>query len=143
MRARVWLAQGRSGAAIAWARDQNVSTEDDLGYLREFEHITLARALLAERSIDDASRFLLRLLPAAEQGSRAGSVLEILVLQTLVHQLRGDLPTAHASLLRAVALAEPEPLTLANLTTKSLTRCKAGRASDWSMRVPPSSLRFP
>ena len=60
--------------------------EDELSYLREFEHITLARVLLAqygaeraERFLDEATRLLERLLDAAEAGGRAGSVIEILV----------------------------------------------------------------
>ena len=45
---RVWVAQGRLGEALGWAREQRLSAEDELSYLREFEHITLARVLLAQ-----------------------------------------------------------------------------------------------
>ena len=41
-------------------------------------------------------------------GRRTGSVIEILVLQALAHQARGDLPAALAPLQRALTLAEPE-----------------------------------
>ena len=88
---------------------------DDLSYLREFEHITLARVLLAryaaeraEGSLQEATRLLERLLRAAEEGQRTGSVIEILVLQALAHQARGDIPAALAPLQRAMSLAEPE-----------------------------------
>src|SRR5260370_23157765 len=94
---------------------QGLSVDDDLSYLREFEHITLARALVAryqddraERSIHEATRLLERLLPAAEAGGRAGRVIEILVLRALAHQALGDFPAALGSLDRAVTLAEPE-----------------------------------
>ena len=43
MKARVWVAQGKLAEAQAWAREQGVSAEDDLSYLREFEHITLGQ----------------------------------------------------------------------------------------------------
>jgi LuxR family maltose regulon positive regulatory protein len=108
VRARVWLAQGRSGDALAWARERGLSVADDLSYLREFEHITLARALLVQHALHEAIPFLERLLNAAQEGARTGSVIEILVLQALAHQARGDLPAALAPLQRAVALAEPE-----------------------------------
>jgi LuxR family maltose regulon positive regulatory protein len=49
-----------------------------------------------------------RLLRAAEEGGRTGRVLEILVLQALAHQARGDIPVALAALQRALTLAEPE-----------------------------------
>ena len=115
LKARVWIAQGRLGEALGWAREQGLSVEDDLSYLREFEHITLARVLLAryqderaEASIHEATRLLERLLPAAGEGGRAGRVIEILVLRALAHQALGDIPAALACLERAMTLAEPE-----------------------------------
>lgn len=115
MRARMWVVHGRLGEAHSWVREQGLSTTDDLSYLREFEHITLSRVLLArhseehsEDSMRDATRLLERLLVAAEEGGRTGSVIEILVLQALAHQTEGDLPAALASLKRAVTLSEPE-----------------------------------
>ncbi len=57
VKARVWIAQGRLGEALGWAREQGLSADDDLSYLREFEHITLARLLLARsrRSVPSTS----------------------------------------------------------------------------------------
>jgi LuxR family maltose regulon positive regulatory protein len=113
LRARVRVAQGELGEALGWAREQGLSAADDLSYLREFEHITLARVLLAgyaagQGSVQEATRLLERLLDAAEEGQRTGSVIEIVVLQALAHQARDDIPAALASLRRAVTLAEPE-----------------------------------
>jgi LuxR family maltose regulon positive regulatory protein len=115
LKARVWIAQGRSGAALGWAREQGLSADDDLSYLREFEHITLARALVAqyqderaESCLQQAARLLERLLPAAEAGGRTGHVIEILVLRALAHQALGDPPAALGFLTRAVTMAEPE-----------------------------------
>ena len=115
LRARVWIRQGRLGDALGWVRERGLSVDEDLTYLREFEHITLARVLLArytteraEGVLRDATRLLERLLRAAEEGKRNGSVLGIVVLQALVHQVRGDMRAALASLQRALTLAEPE-----------------------------------
>jgi ATP/maltotriose-dependent transcriptional regulator MalT len=106
--ARVWITQGRAGEALTWARERGLSADDDLSYLREFEHLTLARLLLAQHHDERAAQFLRRLLPAAEQGGRTGSVIEILILASLAHQALGGTPTALATLERAVRLAEPE-----------------------------------
>jgi LuxR family maltose regulon positive regulatory protein len=115
LKARVWIAQGRLGEALGWANEQGLSADDDLSYLREFEHITLARVFLAryqgeraECSVHEATRLLERLLLAAEEGGRTGRVIEILVLRALAHQALGDIPATLASLERAVTLAEPE-----------------------------------
>src|SRR5436305_2617329 len=112
---RVWVAQGRLGEALDWAREHSLSVTDTPRYLREFEHITLARVLLAryksdraEHSIHEAVGLLERLLQAAEEGERTGSVLEILVLQALAHHVQGDIPAALVPLERALTLAEPE-----------------------------------
>ena len=49
-----------------------------------------------------------RLLKAAEEGGRTGSVIEILVLQALAYHAQGDLPAALVPLQQALTLAEPE-----------------------------------
>ncbi len=115
VRARMWVTQGRLDDALAWVRERGLSADDDLDYLREYEHITLARTLLAryaaegsQHSLSDAVRLLPRLLRAAEDGGRGGSAIEVLALQALALQARGDVPAALASLRRALALAEPE-----------------------------------
>ena len=52
IRARVLITQGRLDAALGWAREWGLSAADDLSYLREFEHITLARVLLARNAAE-------------------------------------------------------------------------------------------
>jgi LuxR family maltose regulon positive regulatory protein len=115
MRARVWVAQGRLGDAFDWAQTQGLSAADDLSYLHEFEHITLARMLLAKSAHDGCDQSLLeamglleRLLQAAQAGGRMGRTIEILVLQALAQQMLGDIPAGLALLERALTLAEPE-----------------------------------
>jgi LuxR family maltose regulon positive regulatory protein len=96
-------------------REQGLSADDDLSYLREYEHITLARVLLArhanerdDRVIHEAIGLLEHLQQAAERGDRTGSVIEILVLLAIAHQTRGNIPAALVQLERALTLAEPE-----------------------------------
>ena len=112
---RVWVAQGRLGEALGWAREQGLSVENELGYLKEFDHITLARVLLAlyqsdraDRSIQEAMGLLERLLKAAEERGGKGSVIEVLVLQAIANHAQGNLPAANQSLQKALTLAEPE-----------------------------------
>jgi LuxR family maltose regulon positive regulatory protein len=115
LKARVRTLQGNLGEALAWVSEQGLSVDEELSYLREFEHITLARVLLAqynrervERSMQQATGLLTRLLAAAEEGGRTGSVIEILVLLALAHQLQGNTRAGLVPLERALALAEPE-----------------------------------
>lgn len=115
LKARVWIKQGELEKALDWARERKLSIEEDPGYLREFEQITFVRILLTQYQSDhsisllhDAMGLLERLLKSAEEGGRVGSVIEILILQALTHQMQEDIPAALPSLERALKLAEPE-----------------------------------
>jgi LuxR family transcriptional regulator, maltose regulon positive regulatory protein len=140
VRARAHLLQGELAEALAWVAERGLSAQDDLSYVREFEHVTLARVLLAlhrtersESSLQDAARLLDRLLAAAESGGRTGTLIEVLTLQALTHQRHGDMPAALACLERAVSLAEPEGyvriFTDEGAPMGSLLRALAGQGS--------------
>ncbi len=114
LKTRVWVALGNLGEALGWASEQGLCIDDDLNYLREFEHITLARVLLVrsrsdrtDRSLPEAMGLLERLLKAAEAGGRTGSAIEILVLQALALQMQGKIAASLALLERAMMLAAP------------------------------------
>ena len=107
-KARVYLKQGRLDRAQIWAQERGISVEDEVRYLSEYEHLTLARVRLAEGSFDGVNDLLERLLALAEAQHRTGSVIEILLTQALVDQAQGDRLHAHAALERALRLAEPE-----------------------------------
>jgi LuxR family transcriptional regulator, maltose regulon positive regulatory protein len=113
MRARIWIAQGRMAEATTWAN--GLSVHDEVSYLREFEHTTLARLRIAqyvatkqEGPMQDALSLLERLLIAASRGGRKGSVIEILVLEALARHAVGNERAALDPLERALALGEPE-----------------------------------
>ena len=116
LRARIEAASGRIDQALAWARERGITVDDELSYLHEYDHITLARVLLARfdadrdrPAVDGVVGLLGRLLVAAEEGGRTGSVIEILVLQALALQRAGaGRAESLAPLLRAVTLGEPE-----------------------------------
>ncbi|MEM7535152.1 MAG: LuxR C-terminal-related transcriptional regulator [Chloroflexota bacterium] len=115
MKTRIWLKQGKLADALNWAQERGLAVDSSLSYLQEYEHITLARVLLAQYQDDPTEslmqqihHLLSRLLQAAEAGHRIGSVIEILILQALAHHAQDSLPAALAPLERALSLAEPE-----------------------------------
>jgi LuxR family transcriptional regulator, maltose regulon positive regulatory protein len=95
-RARVLAASGRVDEAHEWARKQGLGVDDELSYLREHEHVTLARILLASGATQPALALLDRLLTAAEEGGRTGTVIEILVLEALARRDTAPLEAALA-----------------------------------------------
>jgi LuxR family transcriptional regulator, maltose regulon positive regulatory protein len=113
--ARAQLVEGRLAEALLWVDERGLSVEDELSYLREFEHLTLARILIAQYKsghqdglIHDTIGLLERLLKAAQEGGRVGSVIEIMLLQALAYKAKGDIRRALISLEHALELAEPE-----------------------------------
>ncbi len=114
-KARIHLAQGQLRAARRWVQQRALSTEDELSYLHEFEHVTLAHLLLAEyragapdSNLHAAIDLLERLLRAAEAGERIGSAIEIGALLALAHHAQHDTDAALAVLATALQRAEPE-----------------------------------
>jgi LuxR family maltose regulon positive regulatory protein len=121
MKTRVGIADGDLSAAAGWAHEAGVTVDDDADYLREYEHLTLARLLLAQHraaqhsdhpgrasAITALLGLLERLHAAAADTGRAGSTVEIRVLQALAHQACGNELRARAALGRAL-VETPEP----------------------------------
>lgn len=107
MKARVQLSQGDVASARRWVASRKLAAGDDLNYVREYEHITLARTLLAESS-DDTVAFVTRLLAAAEAGNRERRVVELLALLALALEANGDRHAAVLALEQALVRAVPD-----------------------------------
>ena len=115
LKTRVLIRQGKIIKATDWMKEHELTMEDELGYLREFEYITLVRVLISEfrhshnnKSLLEAKQLIERLLIEAQKGNRMGSVIEILILQALAHEANDDMELAIESLKEAILLAEPE-----------------------------------
>jgi LuxR family transcriptional regulator, maltose regulon positive regulatory protein len=119
LRARMLAAHGDVEQALDWARQHELSAGDDLSYAREYEHVTLARVLLAQHTrtgsvsvLTEAMGLLERLGTAAGEGGRIGTLIEVLVLHAIGLATRTtpeepEPADALARLERALTLAEP------------------------------------
>ena len=117
LKSRMLIADGRLAAAEQWSREQVVTLNEELSYLREYEHLTLARLLLARyqqdgepADLDSAQELLGRLLSAAENGGRMGRAAEILILQASAYALQHETSAWQATLSRALTLARPQSM---------------------------------
>ncbi|WP_404380465.1 LuxR C-terminal-related transcriptional regulator [Knoellia locipacati] len=116
IRARIRVRQGLLEPAFDWARERRVATNDPSEYLREFDHLTLVRLLLAEHrthpedgTVHELVGMLDRLREAAESSGRAGSLVEIHMLTALNHDAQGRRSQALGSLAETFAGAlEPD-----------------------------------
>jgi LuxR family maltose regulon positive regulatory protein len=107
-RALLQLRQGQLDDSVRWSVTSGLSVDDTLVPAREFEYRVLARILIRQGEHASALRLLERLRADAEAQERLGSVIELLVLQSLAYQAKGDKARASSTLNRALALAEPE-----------------------------------
>jgi LuxR family maltose regulon positive regulatory protein len=114
-RARVLLAAGDLTSASDWAQQHHLTADDEVSYLREYEHLTLARVLLAQHlvaavpdQLHAAVTLLDRLLAAAEAGRRLGTVIEIEVLRASALTAASGQEAALAAFEHAIDLAEPD-----------------------------------
>lgn len=115
IKARVWVRQGNLSGAAGWASACGIAVTDEASYMGEYSHLTLVRLLIAQQrtqpatgAVEGALALLNRLLALAAASGRAGSVVEIRMLQALAQDVLGDRRQAQEAL--GSALAEtPEP----------------------------------
>jgi LuxR family maltose regulon positive regulatory protein len=113
MVARVQIKLGQLDEAGRWVAVAKVDAAEPLSYAREYEHITLARLLLAlapsePKALAQARQLLARLRAAAQEGNRKTSLVEILILEALGARLAGDNASALDALRQAFDLAALE-----------------------------------
>jgi LuxR family maltose regulon positive regulatory protein len=108
-RVRLWLAQKNDKAAIDWAKKyENPDTGSDFSYLRESEHLALVRVRMLQNEFGDALGIIHKLLAAAKDAGRIGSLVEMFVLQAVLYQSMNDIPKALDALQQALEIARPE-----------------------------------
>jgi LuxR family maltose regulon positive regulatory protein len=106
-KARVLLARGELRAAARWAVDQGLKTDGEVTYAREEEHIAFARILFSTGRLEEAQDLLGRLINLAEQGGRIDSLAQCKLVLAMIHQRKGDVAAALATVSQAIALTEP------------------------------------
>lgn len=107
-RVRSWLAEGEMEPVSRWFATNRMSIYDRLSPEREFEYITLARALLTQGNWDKAVPLLTRLQIFTKEENRPASVIEVLNLQALAHQELGEMEKALQCLHKSLALGEKD-----------------------------------
>jgi LuxR family maltose regulon positive regulatory protein len=114
LRARVQIRQSNLHDAVTWAGEHRPSTGDPTSYLAEFNHLTLARLLIAQHRdqarperLEEAITLLDGIVLAADTAGRGGSVIEGLVVRALANHAIEHYDEALADLSRALTQAVP------------------------------------
>lgn len=108
--ARIMLTSGDLTGALQWAEAAGLDADDEVTYLREYEHLTFAAVLLATGRIGAAIGLLERLLSSAEEGDRTGSAAEARALLTSART--GERPASQSTLVDPLTAKELDVLRL-------------------------------
>lgn len=115
IKCRIWLVQGELSRAQDWATQHNLSATDEPAFLREYEHLTLARLYMAyyrrnkkRTLLEDTFSLLNRLLQSARAEKRTGSEIECLLLLALAEDAQRNRQDAMTHLANSLRLAQPQ-----------------------------------
>ena len=139
--ARIGLEENELEAASKWVEELCSDANGKLPFLSEIECIVLTRTLIAQESVDEATKLLRQLLVTAKAGQHTSRMIKILILQALALQAGGDTDQAITALEKALTLAKPggfirtfvdEGPPMARLLYEALSR---GIAPDYVRRL--------
>lgn len=106
LQARHWLRRGDVEAAARWVAARRMAVGDEPSYAREVAYLTLVRVVLRQGRPGDALGLLDRLLVAAVDRRRNGSIIEIQVLRAVALAGHDD-DGALSALTQALERAHP------------------------------------
>ena len=114
-RARALIAGGRLAEAHEWAEATGARSADPGDYMREFDQLTLARLVIAERRAGRAvasqpaevAGLLSRIADAADDAGRLGSAIDVRMVSALLADATGDRPTAYRDIAAALTAGVP------------------------------------
>jgi LuxR family transcriptional regulator, maltose regulon positive regulatory protein len=111
----LWLKESKLKDLETWLMESGIGIDDEPHFKTKLTYAMHARVLVAlgreypdGTYLDDALNLLEKLLGIAESYGWGRRMIEILALQALALELKGDIAQAMQSLERALALAEPE-----------------------------------
>jgi LuxR family maltose regulon positive regulatory protein len=107
-RLALWKRQQKMDNVATWFREQQHEDAYLGGFQHELHNIARARAFVCVGALGDALALLDRLAAVAENGSRKGRLIEVLVLQAVALQASRRRDASLASLWRAIQLAQSE-----------------------------------
>lgn len=114
-KARLLIKQGQLKEAWVWVHEQELAHDNDILFLQEYDFLTLARLLIASARAEDsasgmaeAAGLLARLESIAQDGQRNLSLIDTLILQSLLLESQNNSDAALIKLEQAIDLAMPE-----------------------------------
>lgn len=104
----LWLAQGKLDRARGWIMDKGI-IHDDRATIRDTRDcIGFSRILLAQSKYDEVLETVRRHLEMIENSEHCGQTIDLLLIQALAFQAKGEDSQAYEILQRALNLAESE-----------------------------------
>ena len=102
-----WLGSGNMNAALQWAQERGLSSNDNLNDLRVVEYVSLAHILIAQKKLAEADQLLQRLIKFAAAAGLVYILLEMQLMRVLIFTMKADYAAAQAELKSALAQGQP------------------------------------
>jgi LuxR family maltose regulon positive regulatory protein len=102
------LDAGDVRGAVRLAAERGLTSDGPANFAHQAEHVALAQILLAQGRPEEAQALLARLISAAQEDGRNGSLIKLLALQALTSQVQHQTDRALLSLEHALSLAKAE-----------------------------------
>ncbi len=103
----VMLEAGDFDAAMRWAEERGLDTKNTLSARSEYEHIFLARLLVARDKPHEAERFLTRLIKNAEEGQRITVSVQMRLVKIRALYAQAKVEEAADELKQVLEIGEP------------------------------------
>ncbi len=105
---RLCLQRGDHSVPLRWLKECGLTPSASAPYRSQIEYLTLARVLIKQHRPDAAISLLIRIFESAENVGRKSDLIEVLALQALAYEVKGDPKRAFAMLANALCEAEQE-----------------------------------
>jgi LuxR family maltose regulon positive regulatory protein len=133
---RAWIARAEILSRRIVGRKRTGNVDDELHHTALY--LVLARTLVALGKLDDALRFLARLLTMVEAAGARLYIVRILVLQAVIWRAQGRRDQALTALGRALKLAKPEGLVRSFVDSGEPVRLLI---ADYGLRITDRNLK--
>lgn len=106
LRAQVWIQQRQLAPAERWSKEYKTDTDEQHSERRLLKALTLAQLRYAQKDYDEALTVIENLVDFATQTGALSSVINALVLRSLIFRAEGQLSKAQEALRDALRIGE-------------------------------------
>ncbi len=103
---RLWLKEDKLDVAVEWMKSTEKEISRDYRFVDEWKKVLFARIMLYQNKYDEALWFLKEIVENALPNGRRTTVIEVILLKSLINYCKSDTTLAIEELNKALKLTE-------------------------------------